>query len=318
MLDQLKLTPTSITKSETAIAIASLLPALIIFAVVPILIKVGEYEINPDTLIFNRFWMALPLLGVWNGVSSFQGRSSPTAISSQFFPQNWKLLVLLILSGVFSGGQQILYAWSLTQTSAANAEVLHSMTPLFITLMGWMFLKQDFERRYLWGIAIAICGSLTLVAHDLSTTLDKLQGDGIALSSAVLWSGYLLVLERLQAQFSISVITIWTCLIGTIFLVPILLINGDSWLPHSFQLWLIVGLLGNLGIVTKISLTYSLKRLSSGLVATILLLHPVITAVLAWRIFSEKLDLLNGLAILSILLGVYLVASSKDEFAQVD
>jgi drug/metabolite transporter (DMT)-like permease len=215
------------------------------------------------------------------------------------------------LSGVFSGGQQLLYAWSLIQTSAANSEVLHSMTPLFITLIGWMFLSQQFERRYLLGIAIAIFGSFALVANDVSITIDKLQGDGLALVSAIFWSGYLLVLEKLKTQLNINTITTWTCLVGTVFLFPILLIFHDELFPHSWQVWVIIGALGNLEILTKICLTYSLKHLASGLVATILLLHPVITALLAWGIFSETLNLLNSLAFLAILFGVYLATSSK-------
>ncbi len=308
-------------KSETTIALAALFPVLVIMAIVPILIKFSEYEINPNTLIFNRFWIALPVLGFWNGVSTLKRGWSRQTIPIKLFPQDrkWKgWLLLLLLSGVFSGGQQLLYAWSLTQTSAANSEVLHSMTPLFTTLIGWMFLSQQFDRRYLLGIAIAICGSCFLVVNDFSITIDKLQGDGIAFLSALLWSGYLLVLEKLQTQFSINAITTLTCLLGTVFLLPILLVSGNDLFPHSWQVWLIIGTLGTLEIVTKICLTYSLKRLSSGLVATILLLHPVITALLAWGIFSETLSVLNGLALFVILLGVYFATSSQVRFSQSD
>lgn len=326
MTEQLELTSKPIelisqptAKSQTTIALAALFPVLIIMAIVPILIKFSEYEIHPNTLIFNRFWIALPILGCWNGVLSFRDKWTEKPISVKLFPEAGKgLLLLLLLSGVFSAGQQILYAWSLTQTSAANSEVLHSMTPLFTALIGWMFLSQQFDRRYLLGIAIAICGSCALVANDFSLTIDKLQGDGIALLSALLWTGYLLVLEKLQTQLSINVITTWTTLVGTIFLWPILLVSGNDLFPHSWQIWLVMGALGTLGIFTRICLTYSLKRLSSGLVATILLLYPVITAILAWRIFSETLTLLNGLAFVVILLGVYLATSSQVRFSQSD
>ncbi len=305
-------------KNNTTRALFALFPVLIIFAVVPILIKLSEYEINPNTLIFNRFWMALPVLGCWNGILQLQQKSNNKPIPVKLFPQDRKWLLLLLLSGVFSGGQQLLYAWSLTQTSAANSEVLHSMTPLFTTLIGWIFLNQQFEQRYLLGIAIAICGSCALVANDFSITIDKLQGDGLALASAILWSGYLLVLEKLQIQFSINVITIFTCLVGTVFLLPILLVSGDDLFPHSWQVWLIIGTLGTLEIFTKICLTYSVKWISSGLIATILLLHPVITAILAGEIFSETLSLLNWLAFFVILLGVYLAISNQIQFSQSD
>ncbi|HAC62132.1 MAG TPA: EamA family transporter [Cyanothece sp. UBA12306] len=314
MTEQLELTSQTAARTEIKMALAALFPVLIIFAVVPILIKVSEYEINPNAIIFNRFSIAIPVLGCWNGVLNLKEKSAEKPILVEFFRQKQNgLLLLLLLSGVFSGGQQLLYAWSLTQTSAANSEVLHSMTPLFTTLIGWIFLSQNFERRFLRGIAVAICSSIILVSNDFSITIDKLQGDALALVSAILWSGYLLVLEKLQTQFSINTITTWTCLVGTIFLLPILLIADDDFFPHSWQVWLIIGILGTVEIFTKICLTYSLKRLSSGLVATILLLHPAITAILAWGLFSETLNLLNWLAFLGILLGVYLATSSTIE-----
>lgn len=311
MTKELELRSRSLPQSETLMALAALLPVLLIFAFAPILIKVSEYEISPNATIFNRLWIATAVLGCWNGVSLLKRRWSGKPIAIELFPQAKNFLFLLLLVGVFSLGQQLLYARSLTQTSAANSEVLHSLTPLFTTLVGWIFLAQKFDRLFLMGMAIATIASIALVANDFSITLDKLQGDGLALLSAIFWAGYLLVLEKLQTQLSTNAITLWTCLLGTVFLLPILLVSGDDLFPHSWGVWLTVIIMGSIEILAKILLTYSLKGLSSGLVATILLLHPVITAILAWRIFSETLNLLNLLAFFAILLGAYLATSSK-------
>lgn len=218
---------------------------------------------------------------------------------------------LLLLMGVFSGGQQLLYARSLTQTTVANSEVLHSLTPLFTTLVGWSFLGQKFDRRFLIGIAIAIAGSIALAANDFSIALDKLQGDGLALVSAAFWGGYLMVTEKLRSQLSIRAIATWNCLLVTLFTLPFVLAGGEELFPHSETGWLNLAVLGISAIFTKFLITYSLKRLSSGLVATILLLHPAITAMLAWGIFNETLTLLNLLAFGVILFGAYLTTSSK-------
>ncbi|MEL7036555.1 MAG: DMT family transporter [Cyanobacteria bacterium J06592_8] len=314
----IELTSQLTTKNQTTIALAALFPVLIIVAAAPILIKLSEYEVNPNTIMFNRLWMALPTLGCWNGILRFKEKWTKNPNSLKFFPQERDEFLLLLLLGVLSGGHQLLYAWSLTQTSAANAEVLHSITPIFIAFAGWIFLSQQFKGKFILGMVIAICGSSALVVNDLSITLDKLQGDGLAVISAILWSGYLLILEKLQTQFSINIITTWTYLVGTVLLFPILLLTHDGLFPNSWEVWLIIGVLGNLGILNRVFLTYSLKRLPSALVATILLLHPIITAILAWGIFSETLNLLNGLAFFVILLGVYLAISSQVEFSQSD
>jgi drug/metabolite transporter (DMT)-like permease len=59
-------------------------------------------------------------------------------------------------------------------------------------------------------------------------------------------------------------------------------------------------------------LTYSLKQFSSGLVAVSMLTIPVLAAILAMLVFSEKLSLLNWLAFLVVLTGIYLAVSAQN------
>ncbi|MDJ1175046.1 DMT family transporter [Roseofilum capinflatum] len=205
----------------------------------------------------------------------------------------------------------VLNVWSLTQTSIANSEVLHSLNPIFTTLVAWVFLGQKFDRLFLTGIGISIVGSISIVANDFSITIDKLQGDGLALVSTVLLAECLLIMEKLQTQLSPTAIATCNYLLGTFFSLPIVLVAGDDLFPHSWGVWLIVIAIGIVGIFQQILITYSLKWLSSALVATILLLHPAITAILAWVIFSETLTWLKLLGFTVILLGAYLTTSSK-------
>lgn len=304
MTTQLKLTSRSSVRSETLMAIGALLVALVFYTFLPILIKICESEISPNATIFNRLWIATAVLGLWNGLLSLR---KPV----QLLPKNRHNFCLLLLMGVFFGGQQLLYAQSLTQTSVANSEVLHGLTPLFTTLLGWMLLSQKFDRKYLLGIAIAIVGSLALAANDFSIASDKLQGDGLALVSAALWGGYLLVTEQLQTKLSITAITTWNCGLSTLFVLPLFLLGNNQLFPHSAIGWLTVATLGIGIIFTSSLITYSFKRLSSGLVATILLVHPAISAILAWGIFSESLNLFNLLGFFIILVGIYLTVSAK-------
>ncbi|MBP0016529.1 MAG: DMT family transporter [Cyanobacteria bacterium SBLK] len=293
--------------------------SLICYAYVPILIKLSEFTLTPNATTFNRFWIAAAIMGCWNSILTLKNYKKKEPPNVQIFPNNFQSLWLpLLLLGIFSGTHQLLYAWSFTQTSVANSEVLHSLTPLFTAWFGWIFLNQQFERRFLLGIAIAIGGSIALVAHDFSITFDKLQGDGLALVSAIFWGGCLLVLEKLQSQLSAIVITTWNEFIGTLFLLPILLEIGDNLIPTSGKTWAILTTMGIIGIFARLLITYSLKQLSSGLVATILLLHPAITAILAWIIFSETLSFVNLLGFIIILLGVYLATLSKGGIKEIE
>ncbi len=318
MTEQLELQKSDFSPTEVKKAYIAILIALLMTAFIPILFRISESSISPGATIFNRLWIATAFLGLWNRLLVFKRRYSgevatetlPNSSPRQLFPDTDSFLLSLILAITFVG-YQLLWASSLTLTSVANSEILHSVTPLLTTLGGWILFGQKFDRLFLIGMAIALTGSIALAANDFSITIDKLSGDGVALLSALFWAGNLLVMEKLRTQLSIIVITIVECLLGTLFILPILLLTGDELFPHSWGGWLTLIILGIIVIFTETLTAYSLKWLSSGLVATISLLHPIATAILAWVIFSETLNLLNCLSLFIILFGVYLTTLSK-------
>ena len=318
MTGQLELSESNSSSTKVKMAYLAILIAVLIIAFIPILLRISESSITPNATIFNRLWIGTAVLGLWNGISVIKKRwrslADATSLANsppiKILPDTPNFLWLLVLAIIFVGFQ-LLWAWSLTQTSVANSEVMHSIIPLFTTLIGWILFAQKFDRRFLIGMAISLIGSIALAANDFSITLDKLQGDVLALLSALLWGSSILILEKLQTRLSIIAITTWNCLLGTIVLLPLLLVAGDELFPHSLGGWLAVIILAITGFSSHFLLTYSLNKLSSGLVATILLLNPILTAILAWLIFSETLNLLNWLALFIILLGIYLATSSK-------
>ena len=98
---------------------------------------------------------------------------------------------------------------------------------------------------------------------------------------------------------------------------PLIIIDSALIFPSSWIGWLflIALTLSNLG---QILIIYSLKQLPSGLVALVLLLDPVFTAILAWIIFSEKLGLSNWIVFAVILFGIFLAASSKSKSGDIE
>lgn len=311
MTNKLELSGSKFSLTEVKKAYLALLTTLLIIAFTPILVRICESSINPNTIVFNRVWIATTVLGLWNGLLLLKRRSLPNSSPIQLFPNIHNLLLLLILA-IFFVVYQLFWAWSLTQTSLANSELFHSISPLFTTLLGWSLLGQKFDRIFLIGIAIAITGSIALAANDFSITLDKLEGDAQALLSAVFFAGYILIVEKLQTQLSITAIMTWNCLLGTFVFLPIFLVTHDQLFAHSWQGWLILIVYGMTTLFIQALIAYSLKSLSSGLVAAILLLNPILTAILAGAIFSETLNLFNWLALLIVLLGVYLATLSDN------
>jgi drug/metabolite transporter (DMT)-like permease len=297
------------------IALVSLFIALIALSLAAIFIRLSEVELGSNATVFNRLWIATMIFGFWNGIKQiklYQSKKiSPQTVNLENFSFQQNLGLLLVM-GVASSISITLWAWSLTQTSVANSTVLRNLTPVFTTLLGWLFLGKSFDTTFLIGMAIALFGAIAIGITDFSYSANNIAGDVAALLAAMFYGIYLLSVEQLRAKFSSSTILLWRCFMGTVLILPIVMLTEQQIFPYSLSGWLAVI---SLALVCQVLgqglLAQSLNQLSSGFVATALLLEPVITAFIAWVLFSEQLTFINLVAFCIILTGVYLARPSK-------
>ncbi|PQZ55872.1 MULTISPECIES: DMT family transporter [Bacillus] len=133
---------------------------------------------------------------------------------------------LIIVSTVGIVLYQTLFMETVQYTSATNASLLISISPIFTTLFS-IFLKQEkFSSRKLVGSMIAFVGAtLVLVAgHSLASSF---YGNGIGLITSICWGLYPVLAGPLIKKYSALRVTAWSTLVGA---VPLLLLSG----PHVF------------------------------------------------------------------------------------
>ena len=297
------------------IQIILLFVAVFTLSLAPVLIKWSQQYIGLNATIFHRFWIATVILGLWKGVKSlaFQPQKASTPQEAYTIYD----ILLLLLTAILISGSQLLFAWSLTETSVANSSLLHNMTPIFATLGGWLLLKHSFNRKFLMGMTLAIVGAITISIQDFQIANDHLIGDSLALLSAVFYGANFLVVEKLRVKFSTISILLWSCFFRTFLTFPLAVFTEDRLFPSSLQGWLPVIFLAIFcQVIGSGILFYSLKQFSSGFASLFLLLEPIIATILAWVIFGEHLSLFNGLAFIVVLVGIYVAKSGggSDKF----
>ena len=189
--------------------------------------------------------------------------------------------------------------------------LLNNLTPIFTSLGGWLLFGQRFDKRFLVGMAIALAGAIALGLEDLNGAEGSLFGDLLALLSAVFLGSYFLVVEQLRSRFSATTILLWRCAIGSLLLLPVVLFNSEQIFPTTSVA--ILGVIG-LGIISEglgqRLLADTMNQLSSSFVSLFLLLEPIVSAILAWIIFTESLSSATWLGFAVVLTGIYLAQSS--------
>lgn len=178
---------------------AALLAAVCILSCSAIFTRLSEEELTASATIFNRFWIASLALGLWSGFQQFRQPPAETDQTSQ--PIQIRDLLWFGCLGILIYGRAGSWAWSLTQTSVANSNLLHNMTPLFATLGGWLFLGHRFNRQFLMGMSLAITGVLIIGVGDFQVGPSGLVGDGTALLSAVFYAANFWSLKTADAFY---------------------------------------------------------------------------------------------------------------------
>jgi drug/metabolite transporter (DMT)-like permease len=300
-----------INKTSLLLPFLALLTATIILSFAAILIRLTEFDLKPGATVFNRYWIAAVTLSLWQSTKFVFARKTESEDKpSEDVTVND--IILFATESLMSFGCISLWAISLTQTSVANANLLHNMTPIFTTLGGWLLLNQRFDNRFLVGMLIAILASSCIGFEDWFISTSNFTGDILALLSSVLYAGGFLTRESLRNKYSASTILLYSCFLRAVLALGLILMTEERFFPVTQSAWLSVLALG---IIVQVFghglLTYSLKYLSSSFAAVCLLIDPLITALLGWIIFAEKLTPLNLVSLIGVLVGIYLAISAK-------
>ncbi len=306
MINPVELPQQQTNAKSSLILLILLLVAVFTLSLSAIFIRLSEQYIGPNAIVFNRYWISTVLFGLWEGIRVFNSRRSgdSTAQKNTYTIHD---ILLLLVSAIVISISQISWAWSLTQTSVANSNLLHNMTPIFTTLGGWLLLGHYFKSEFIIGLLIAIGGTIAIGIQDLQITAKHFTGDALALLSSVFYAAYLLVIEKLRLKFPTATIILWSCFFRCFLTFPVAVLTEDQLFPSSLQEWLpVISLVIFCQVIGSGILVYSLKQFSSWYTSVLLLLDPIMTIILAWIIFDEPLSILNLLAVAVVLVGIYI------------
>ena len=291
------------------IAILTLCIALLCVSFAPIFIRFSETELGANATVFNRLFIFVVVFGFGKIISH---RISPVTETDQQTPLTLQQWLLLGSVGLISIISLVLWAISLEYTTVAKSMLLNNLTPIFTSLGGWLFLDQRFDKRFLVGMAIALTGAIALGLEDLNGAEGSLIGDLFALMSAVFLGTYFLVVEQLRNRFSATTILLWRCAIGSLLLIPLIIVTKEQMFPTTSIA--VLGVVG-LGIISEgfgqRLLADTMDKLSSSFVSLFLLLEPIVSAILAWMIFTESISNITWVGFAVVLTGIYLAQSSS-------
>ena len=252
---------------------------------------------NPITIIFLRLIIATIVL---NSYIRIVGK--PQKIS----PKDYKMFLLIAFF------QPLCYflgeSFGLTYVSATVGSIIISTIPLFTPIFIYLLVKEKLTIYTFIGLIVSFGGVLLLVTKDYSgvTTLKGVALLFFAVFSAI---SYGIVVKKLSVNYSGFTIVKWQNTIGLFFFLPIFFIFEYShFLSVKPSIGVILTILklaifaSAMAFILKVHVIKKIGLINSNIFANLI---PVFTAVIAYFILKEPLDLKRVLGILIVICGLF-------------
>jgi len=264
-------------------------------------------EIGPVATGFYRMALSLPVFLLWAQLGPRPSGKRPSGLAGVRASFG-----LILVSGILFSIDLAMFHMSITYTSVANATLLSNLTPIWVTLGAWLFLRERIQTLFLVGLIVALLGSALLMGHSFQLSADRLLGDALATGASLFYGGYLLALTRLRARLSTPTVMAASGAVSAVLLLPAVALLGEGMIPATIAGW---SVLAGVALISQAGgqglIAFALAHLPASFSSVSLLVQPISAAILAWLILGEALGPLEAAGGAVVLAGIWIAARAS-------
>ncbi|MCL6730868.1 DMT family transporter [Sphingomonas hankyongi] len=264
-------------------------PALLVgstaLAVGPWMVRLSE--VGPVAAGFWRLFLALPFLFV---LSSVSGR-----------PAHWpghRLGMLVALAGFFFAADLAAWHTGIHMTKLGNATLFGNASSFGFAAWGLWQARRWPSQRQGGALILAAVGAGLLMGSSAELSARNVRGDALALIAGLLYTGYLVAVQRARGMLSAMPLLFIASAFGAAMLLPFSLLLGEQIMPPHWTPVLLLALSSQ--VFGQGLLVYAIGSLSPLVVGLTLLSQPAISAFVGWMAYGETLSPLDWVGAIAI------------------
>lgn len=227
-------------------------------------------------------------------------------ITGQHKTEIWekKEIVQILLCGIFLVLNWVFLFKAFEVTSITIAITIYNLAPIFVLLLGTLFLKERMTWNSLIAVLICFLGSMLIVGINTVQSISDFLGSGFvwALLSAFCYAMTMLLGKGVN-QLSAYAMTFVQTSIGVLILLPFLNFTLFQGLTTTNWLYIIGTGLIHTGFVYYLFFD-SLRKLTTGVISALVFIDPVVAILLDTLILDFRPTLLQSQGILLIFGGI--------------
>lgn len=221
--------------------------------------------------------------------------------------------LVIVIGLVQTAAVMGLLFWAMQSISASTAAILLFTNPIWVAVLGRLFLGESLHRGRLAGLFLGVVGVAFAIGlgPDMLAGGKTLMGEGIGLASAFCWAAATIINKRADLPLGPWALSFWQMLIGAVAVLGIAYGSGEHW-PASVTpqqwgwfLWLAIpASTGSFGLWFA-----ALAKGGATKTSGYLFLAPLFTVILSYFVLSATLSWLQAAGGVLIGLALWLVNS---------
>jgi drug/metabolite transporter (DMT)-like permease len=265
-------------KRGAPLAFALLLFGSTLLAVGPWLVRLAG--VGPVAAGFWRLALALPFLFLIAAMTRH--------------PVHWPgraTAALIALAAFFFAAD--LGAWhaGIHMTKLGNATLFGNVSSFAFALWGLWLARTWPAPAQAGALLLAAIGAALLMGSSADLSLRHLHGDLLALAAGLLYTGYLIVIQKVRGTLAPLPILFLASLFGAAMLLPVTLTLGEQLIPADWTFVFLLALSSQ--VVGQGLLVYAIGKLSPLVVGLTLLTQPAVSALVGWYAYGERFTALD-------------------------
>jgi drug/metabolite transporter (DMT)-like permease len=264
---------------------------ILCISIFPILVKL---KLTPGLIsAFYRMAIAISLLLPY------------VLITKKFTLPKANILFLAILCGVLFASDVAVWNIAIQDSSATQASLLTNLSPLWVGIISFAFLKTRPATNFWIGTSIALFGMAMLVGFQFFIELNFDRAFILAVLSGILYSIYLLVSKKVLSQANVLSFMTISLSASAVYLGVICLLLDEPFSGFTDLGWFVLLIQAVVcQLMAWLSISYATQHMRPTRISLSLLGQAVLTAVLAWLFLDEKITLNMIIGGIILLLGI--------------
>lgn len=292
--------PRKAIDAPSGLALAALLGGNIALAIGPLFVRMATADgVGPVTAGFWRLALATPLLLLLTRVTRQRvGHLSPG------------MLGMIALGGVFFAADLASWHIGILQTKLANATLFGNSTSLIFPIYGFIVARAWPSRGQATALSLAAVGAVLLMGRSYELDPRYLVGDLFCLLAGILYTFYLISIDRARATLQPWPVLALSTLAGILPLLGFAAVAGERIWPEQWGALIALALVSQ--VIGQGLMVYAMGHVRPLLVGLALLSQPVFAAAIGWTIYGETLGVLDWVGAALIAAAIVLVRRNAE------